>query len=71
MFKPRVIPVLLLKGKGLVKSVGFKNHKYIGDAINAVKIFNDFKTDEIIFLDILATKENRCISLNFIKIVIK
>lgn len=67
MFRPRVIPVLLLKGSGLVKSVQFKNHRYIGDPINAVRIFNDLGADEIVFLDILATKEKRCISLDFIK----
>lgn len=66
MFRPRVIPVLLLHNKGLVKSVKFKNHRYIGDPINAVKIFNDLKADELVFLDILASKENRTISLDFI-----
>ncbi len=49
MFVPRIIPVLLLKDLGLVKSVKFKKHKYIGDPINAVKIFNDNKADELIF----------------------
>ena len=67
MFRPRVIPVLLLKDLGLVKSVKFKNHRYIGDPINAVKIFNDLGADELIFLDILANKKNRAISLDFIK----
>lgn len=66
-FRPRIIPVLLLKGQGLVKSVKFKNHHYIGDPINAVKIFNDLKADELVFLDILASKENRLISLDFVK----
>ena len=46
MFRPRVIPVLLLKDQGLVKSKGFKDYQYIGDPINAVKIFNDLKADE-------------------------
>lgn len=67
MFRPRVIPVLLLQGTGLVKSIQFKNHSYIGDPINAVKIFNDFKADELVFLDISASKEKRLISLEFIK----
>lgn len=67
MFRPRIIPVLLLQNKGLVKSVKFKNHRYIGDPINAVKIFNDLKADELVFIDILATKEKRCISLDFVK----
>lgn len=65
--RPRVIPVLLLKGNGLVKSVKFKDYRYIGDPINAVKIFNDLKADELAFLDILASKEKRCISLDFIR----
>lgn len=67
MFRPRIIPVLLLRNKGLVKSIKFKNHRYIGDPINAVKIFNDLKADELFFLDILASKENRIISLEFVK----
>jgi cyclase len=67
MFRPRVIPVLLLRELGLVKSVKFKRHQYIGDPINAVKIFNEKKADELIFLDILASKENRCISLDFVR----
>ncbi len=67
MFRPRIIPVLLLKNQGLVKSIGFKEHRYIGDPINAVKIFNDQKADELVFLDILASKEKRTISLEFVK----
>ena len=67
MFRPRVIPVLLLKNRGLVKSVRFKNFRYIGDPINAVKIFNDLKADELVFLDILAGKEKRTISIDFVK----
>lgn len=67
MFKPRIIPVLLLKGNALVKSKAFKDYRYIGDPINAVKIFNDLKADELVFLDICATKENRTVSLEFVK----
>jgi cyclase len=67
MFRPRVIPVLLLRNKGLVKSFKFTKYRYIGDPINAVKIFNDLKADELVFLDILASKENRTISLDFVK----
>jgi len=66
MFRPRVIPVLLLKNKGLVKSTKFRDHHYIGDPINAVKIFNDLKADELAFLDIMASKEKRLISLDFV-----
>jgi imidazole glycerol-phosphate synthase subunit HisF len=67
MFRPRVIPVLLLRNGGLVKSVNFRKHRYIGDPINAVKIFNDLKADEIVFLDILASKEGRVVSIHLIK----
>lgn len=67
MYRPRIIPVLLLKGNALVKTIGFKDPKYIGDPINAVKIFNDLKADELVFLDINATKENRLISLDFVR----
>src|SRR3990167_5305065 len=62
MFRPRVIPVLLLKDKGLVKTVKFSDPIYIGDPMNAIKIFNDKEADELIFLDIAATREKRCIS---------
>ena len=67
MFRPRIIPVLLLRNQILVKSVGFNNYKYIGDPINAVRIFNDSKADELVFLDITATKENRIIDLDFVR----
>jgi len=59
MLRTRVIPVLLLQQGGLVKGQQFKNHKYVGDPINAVKIFNEKEVDELIFLDISATSENR------------
>ena len=69
MFRPRIIPVLLLKDLGLVKSVQFSNYKYIGDPINAVRIFNDLEADELVFLDITASKRKRLISLDFVKAV--
>jgi cyclase len=59
MIRPRVIPVLLLQGQGLVKTVKFKNPVYLGDPINIVRIFNDKEVDELVFLDITATNENR------------
>jgi imidazole glycerol-phosphate synthase subunit HisF len=67
MFRPRVIPVLLLKGDGLVKTVKFSTPKYLGDPINAVRIFNDLEADELIFLDILASMEKRTISVELVK----
>jgi len=59
MLKPRIIPCLLVKNKGLVKSVNFKSFKYLGDPINAVRIFNEKQVDELMILDIDATIENR------------
>ena len=67
MFRPRVIPVLLLHNNGLVKTVKFGKNTYIGDPINAVRIFNDLKVDEIVLLDIDATNENRSISIDLVK----
>ncbi len=51
--------MLLVKDNGLVKSVQFKNHKYVGDPINAVKIFNDKEVDELAILDISATAKGK------------
>ncbi|MCG3110369.1 MAG: AglZ/HisF2 family acetamidino modification protein [Candidatus Manganitrophus sp. SB1] len=59
MLYPRIIPCLLVKNKGLVKTTKFKDPKYVGDPINAVKIFNEKEVDELIVLDIDATVENR------------
>ena len=50
--RPRVIPVLLLQNGGLVKTFKFKQPKYVGDPINAVKIFNEKEVDELLLLDI-------------------
>ena len=55
----RIIPTLLLRGDGLVKTVRFKDAKYVGDPINAVRLFNDLAVDELIFLDIDATAKGR------------
>ncbi|MDH4214075.1 MAG: AglZ/HisF2 family acetamidino modification protein [Candidatus Thorarchaeota archaeon] len=59
MLRTRVIPCLLLRERGLVKTVRFKNPIYVGDPINAVRIFNDKEVDEIVFLDITATIEKK------------
>lgn len=55
MLRPRLIPCLLVHDKGLVKTVNFGSPKYVGDPINAVKIFNEKEVDELIVLDIDAT----------------
>ena len=52
MLQPRIIPCLLLKDESLVKTVKFKNPSYIGDAVNAIKIFNEKEVDELILIDI-------------------
>ncbi len=56
---PRVIPVLLLSDGGVVKTVRFREPRYVGDPINAVRIFNDKQTDELVLLDIDATRAGR------------
>ena len=58
MLRPRITPCLLVHKAGLVKTIGFKAHKYVGDPINAVKIFNEKEADELIVLDIDATVNN-------------
>lgn len=67
MLRSRIIPCLLVHKKGLVKTVGFKEPKYVGDPINAVKIFNEKEVDELIVLDIDATAEGRGPDFNLIK----
>lgn len=59
MLRTRVIPCLLLKNGGLVKTRKFKNPTYVGDPINAVRIFNEKEVDELVFLDISATAAGR------------
>lgn len=66
MFRPRVIPCLLLKNKGLVKTVKFQNPRYLGDPINAIWLFNKKEADELIFLDIEASTQNRSIDLELV-----
>jgi cyclase len=59
MLRPRIIPSLLYHDKGLVKTINFKYPKYIGDPINAVRIFNEKEVDELAFFDIDATVLNK------------
>lgn len=56
---PRVIPVLLLRGQGLYKTIRFEKPRYVGDPINVVRIFNDKEVDELVLLDTTATAEGR------------
>ena len=55
MLRARIIPILLIRNRGLVKTVQFDNPKYIGDPLNAVRIFNEKRVDELIVVDIDAS----------------
>lgn len=59
MLVPRVMPCLLLRNAALVKTVRFRNPSYVGDPINAIRIYNESEVDELIFLDITATADGR------------
>ena len=59
MLRPRVIVFLMLKNKALVKTIKFGDHKYIGDPINAVRLFNEKQVDEIVIADAYCTAEGR------------
>jgi len=59
MLQTRVMPCLLLKNSKLVKTIKFKNPNYVGDPVNAIKIYNEKEVDELIFLDITATLEKK------------
>ena len=67
MLRTRIIPCLLLKNESLIKTVKFKKYNYIGDPINTVRIFNELEVDELMFLDIFASKENRKINFTILK----
>ena len=61
MLRSRIIPSLLLSGSGLIKTKAFKRYKYIGDVINAIKIFNEKEVDELCLYDVDATTEGRAL----------
>ncbi len=67
MLRSRIIPCLLVHNRGLVKTIGFKDPKYVGDPINAVKIFNEKEVDELMVLDIDATAQKRGPDFEMIK----
>lgn len=66
---PRVIPVLLLSDGGVVKTVRFREPRYVGDPINAVRIFSDKQTDELVLLDIDAARGDRAPNLEAIEAI--
>jgi cyclase len=59
MVLKRVMPCLLFNGRGLIKTIKFRHPDYVGDPINAIKIYNEKEVDELILLDIQASRENR------------
>ena len=63
MLRTRIIPALLLRNESLVKTVRFGRFTYVGDPCNTVRIFNELEVDELIFLDIAATREGRAPNL--------
>ena len=63
MLRTRVIPALLLRNESLVKTVRFGKFTYVGDPCNTVRIFNELEVDELVFLDITATREDRAPNL--------
>jgi len=67
MLKKRIIPTLLIEDKNLVKTTKFKNKKYIGDPLNAIKIFNEKFVDELIILDINQNKKDQKIDYKFLQ----
>ena len=67
MLRPRIIPCLLIRNNGLVKTINFSEEKYIGDPINAVKIFNEKLVDELMIIDIDATVKMKEPNFNLIK----
>lgn len=67
MLLKRVLPALLFDGQGLVKTVRFGKPTYIGDPINAIRIYNEKEVDELVLLDIKASKERRTPAFDFIR----
>lgn len=67
MLQKRLIPALLLRDDALVKTVRFDKPSYIGDPVNTVRIFNELEVDELVFLDITATNENRAPNLRILR----
>lgn len=70
MIKSRIIPILTFNGFALVKTINFKNPRMLGNPVQSAKVFNSRGVDELVFLDILASKQNRKLNLFVVKKVI-
>ena len=66
MLRSRIIPVLLLRNESLVKTVRFGKFSYVGDPCNTVRIFNELEVDELIFLDIMASRDGKSPNLRLL-----
>jgi cyclase len=71
MLNKRIIPCLQLLGDSLVKKIKFNKHSYIGDPINTVRIFNELEVDELCFLDISTSIEQKKPNLKILKEIAK
>lgn len=71
MLKTRIIPILTFNGFALVKTKKFENPRMVGNPVQAARVYNSRGVDELIFIDILATKQNRKTNLNIVKDVIR
>ncbi len=71
MLRTRVMPTLLIKGNGLYKGIQFKNHRYVGDPMNAIRIYATKEVDELVLLDIEARKNGKCIDPDIVQRVAK
>ena len=67
MLRTRIIPVIQLNDRELVKTVNYKNPKYLGDPLNAIKIFNEKRVDELLIMDISASKKRTKIDFEYIE----
>lgn len=67
MLRTRVMPCLLLKDGGLVKTIRFKDDQYVGDPLNAVRIYNQKEVDEVVVLDISRTTEGKAIDFELVE----
>ena len=71
MLKVRIIPVLTFNGFALVKTKNFKQPRMLGNPVQSARVFNDRMVDELVFLDIFASKQNRKINLKLVSDVLK
>jgi cyclase len=71
MLKVRIIPILSFNGFALVKTKNFKQPRMLGNPVQSARVFNDRMVDELVFLDIYASKQNRKINLKLVSDVLK